>query len=53
VITLLTAFMLSPYWTPDPGLPTVPPPLPTSIVTDNGTRLECTPNYQQCWLANQ
>lgn len=39
---------LSPPTTP-PGLPTLPPPLPTYVVTDNGERLDCTPNYETCW----
>lgn len=33
-----------------PGLPTIPPPLPTQVVNGDGSRLNCTPNYQYCWL---
>ena len=32
-----------------PGLPTIPPPLPTQVTNGDGTRLNCTPNYQYCW----
>lgn len=35
---------------PGPGLPTPPPPLPTYVVDGDGTRHNCTPQYQQCWL---
>lgn len=35
---------------PAPGLPTIPPPLPTYTVDADGTRRNCTPNYEQCWL---
>lgn len=30
-------------------LPTPPPPLPTYIVKDDGTRLSCGPNWRWCW----
>lgn len=48
MITLVTAVL---FWvtTPDPGLPTIPPPLPTQITRDDGTRLTCTPEFTWCW----
>lgn len=33
---------------PDPGLPTPPPALPTYIVNADGTHTECSPNYTSC-----
>lgn len=30
-------------------LPTVPPALPTYIVKDDGTHIDCGPNYRWCW----
>lgn len=35
-----------------PGLPTTPPALPSQITNGDGTRLNCTPNYQFCWPAH-
>lgn len=35
-----------------PGLPTPPPPLPTQVTNGDGTRMNCTPNYQYCWPAH-
>lgn len=48
MITLIMAgfLMLPPI---DPGLPTPPPPLPTYVTRGDGTRIDCTPNYTQCW----
>ena len=49
ITTLIaTAWMMLPPI--DPGLPTPPPPLPTYIVQGDGSRVTCTPNYEQCWL---
>lgn len=41
---------LAPTPQPDPGLPTIPPNrAPVQIIMDDGSRLDCTPNYAQCW----
>lgn len=37
----------------DPGLPTIPPPLPTYVIQNDGTRLDCTPNYTYCWKEDE
>ena len=47
---IATLIALSPQ-SPDPGLPTPPPQLPTQIVNGDGTRMNCTPGYTQCWPA--
>lgn len=46
VMTLLAALLLSAP--SDPLLPTIPPPLPTYIVNDDGTRTACAPNFTVC-----
>lgn len=53
--TLLAAgmFALSPFSpNPDPNIPTVPNPgvlLPNYTINGDGTRMQCTPNLNQCW----
>lgn len=48
MITLIMAgFLLLPPI--DPGLPTPPPPMPTYVTRGDGTRIDCTPDYTQCW----
>jgi len=49
MITLIVAALVSLSPPPDPLLPTLPPPLPTYITHDDGTRSTCTPDYQWCW----
>ncbi|QZE10360.1 hypothetical protein SEA_SCOOBYDOOBYDOO_9 [Mycobacterium phage ScoobyDoobyDoo] len=48
MIALIASLVLGPTFTPDPGLPTIPPPLPTYIVNDDGTRTTCSPNFTTC-----
>lgn len=48
---LTVVLLLGPSNTPDPGLPTIPPPLPTQIVNGDGSRMNCTPTYSYCWPA--
>ena len=52
----MTAALLVAWWAllptlgpADPLLPTPPPAPPTYVITDNGERIDCTPNYQTCW----
>lgn len=49
MITMIVAAWLVVTPPPDPGLPTTPPALPTYVVRGDGTRIDCTPNYTQCW----
>jgi hypothetical protein len=44
IALLLTAWMLAPG---DVTTPT-PPPLPTYVVNDDGTRVTCAPGYVSC-----
>lgn len=46
---VMVGYKLSPS---TPGLPTPPPPLPTQVTNGDGTRYNCTPNYQYCWPAH-
>jgi hypothetical protein len=45
---LAVIIMLSPGNTA-PSTPEIPPPLPTYVTNGDGSRMNCTPNYQSCW----
>ncbi len=47
ILVSLAILMMAPQ--DDSGLPTPPPQLPQQVVNGNGTRMDCTPNYTQCW----
>lgn len=33
-----------------PATPVLPPPLPTYVIEGGGTRIDCTANYENCWV---
>lgn len=50
VLALTTVIALSPSnpYTPDPAYPT-PSLIPNYVTNGDGTRMQCTPNLNQCW----
>jgi hypothetical protein len=52
IIAIVAGFLMLPPI--DPGLPTIPPPLPTYITHGDGTRTECAPDFSTCdWDYNR
>ena len=49
LVEMLIASWLTVNEPGDPGQPTKPPTLPTYVVRGDGTRVDCTPNFQHCW----